>query len=1067
MITLRRWQLGAIVSSALLLAACGGGSSSENNSGGTGGSRTSVSGIVTDPPVSGASVRLLGPGGGALAAIVQTDDNGRFTLTATGSISGAVLYANGGNDRLTGQQLFGIELSAPLGDEGSAYVSPLSTLVSEEMKASPVSRSTAANTVASRLGLSAAAVLGNPADSGLAQLTALKLTRIAVALRNAGTPFTRIATALRSSGNLDTTLAALTADSTLSQSVREQLTATAEEITALNAIGSNANASAVIAAANRSAWQIGTLRYLKDALAFTPGNDDQRANINALADALWQANGQRGVPANGVQVRNLVRYAFQRYGISVATLSSTPFTLPSGLSSDAQVPALSRLTVLDHTLPLAAGEELGNNNLNRLNYFYASDLSPFYRAEQLFTDIFDDLVLDPLYSDIAAGLAAIGHMDEANTILQARIFQPTARADAKRRIALGLAKRGLLSEAESLWRSALREHEAIIRTRGLETLTADEATFYNAISQSASEYGLTALGNESVVLVQDYIQSNLGQPYSTAYGRLLVAFASNSSAAVDAAEAAGMTASSKQAALTKVETLDRFVRGTGYQTTTACSGVSDNKHYKLKTLYLTDTANYYIRLGETAKARALANHFEEVRADNTAYACNKSQTDIYMKYMAPVYAALGQVPEYIALVDATVTNASYVADSKNAISTFQAIEEAKAGDMTTALNRIASNNPSDLKARLEQLTNLGLNRNSPRLALALFNAGQTARGKQALDSAWTVATSSEYSTAYASSPSSMIQSGCAKLARLYHDYVAVSSGQDKMSECATLASNTFASSTNSNRFYSFLYLAQTQALTNQKAAARINAGQAASLINSETSASTRNSLRRTLSLTMMDLDMQSEALALFSDALTEYSGLISAASTDTLRRTAIDDGISTANYLNQLITSAQGRAVSQGSLSPEEQLLIKNARGMVSEISQGNSSRVSNGLSSATASLSSASDRATRYKKIVPELARARYYDKAEAMARLAGNSLADKQIMLQSIASNISVENDFGGSTLASRDLDGDGRPDFFELTASPLNIANSTLQLDDDIDGDGIPDASDKTPFCALCTF
>ncbi|MCV6608151.1 MAG: hypothetical protein OIF32_08065, partial [Campylobacterales bacterium] len=52
-------------------------------------------------------------------------------------------------------------------------------------------------------------------------------------------------------------------------------------------------------------------------------------------------------------------------------------------------------------------------------------------------------------------------------------------------------------------------------------------------------------------------------------------------------------------------------------------------------------------------------------------------------------------------------------------------------------------------------------------------------------------------------------------------------------------------------------------------------------------------------------------------------------------------------------------------------------------------------------------------------------------------------------------------GSSVASVDSDGDGKPDFFNLGATEADITASGLEIDDDIDGDGILDTIDTLPY------
>lgn len=70
------------------------------------------------------------------------------------------------------------------------------------------------------------------------------------------------------------------------------------------------------------------------------------------------------------------------------------------------------------------------------------------------------------------------------------------------------------------------------------------------------------------------------------------------------------------------------------------------------------------------------------------------------------------------------------------------------------------------------------------------------------------------------------------------------------------------------------------------------------------------------------------------------------------------------------------------------------------------------------------------------------------------------KQAILASIKF-LSQYDSFEHTAVASVDTDGDGKPDFFSLTATKEDITKSKLELDDDIDGDGTKVDKDNFPY------
>lgn len=325
-----------------LVSGCGGGGNDPDiGAGPIGGS--SVNGVVTDPPIAGALVKLVDRTGAALSAVRSSGADGSFSLPhSAGSLEGARVIASGGHDARTGYSFQELTLMAPVRD-GSIVVTPLSTLVVQEMLDRSLSLDQARNEVARRFGLDADSVLDDPATSAKLQSVSLQLTRLAATLRAEGDAFARIARALRElGGNVVLAAVILSNDGSLSQTTRDQLSRIIDDLGRLALIDVNGTADSVIDEANRLAIIRGLIGYVSERLQWLPADEVARANFFALADALWQANGRRGVPSDGVQIANMARYVIERYQLDLASLSDPDFTLPAGLSSDPAVAELAR-----------------------------------------------------------------------------------------------------------------------------------------------------------------------------------------------------------------------------------------------------------------------------------------------------------------------------------------------------------------------------------------------------------------------------------------------------------------------------------------------------------------------------------------------------------------------------------------------------------------------------------------------------------------------------------------------------------------------------------------------------
>lgn len=175
--------------SALLLSSCGG------DGGSSSATTQSVSGIVTDPAIKNASVKLIKIDDGTVISQATSADNGSFTLTdaPAGELSGYKVVANGGTDTGTGEDLSGIELNLPLQIYADKYdevvVTPITSLVGEN---------SSADSIAEQLGVSTADISADPTSS----VALLKASMKVMLLRKEGQSFDDIVAALNGKDGL-------------------------------------------------------------------------------------------------------------------------------------------------------------------------------------------------------------------------------------------------------------------------------------------------------------------------------------------------------------------------------------------------------------------------------------------------------------------------------------------------------------------------------------------------------------------------------------------------------------------------------------------------------------------------------------------------------------------------------------------------------------------------------------------------------------------------------------------------------------------------------------------------
>jgi len=1036
------------------ISGCGGGGSGSSPAPGSTAS-SSVSGIVTDPPISGSMVRLVDDSGAALSQVVVTDDNGRFMLSHNAAdLSEARIVATGGHDAQSGYSFQGLTLKAPV-TGGEVAVTPLSTLVTQEMADEFLSLEQAQEAVAKRFGLKAEEVLNDPAQSAPVQRAAMQITRLAAALRNEGNGFTRAGGELRSQGgDFDKAATSLSMDSGLSEATRDQLARLAVEQAELAAIDTGGSAQRVIEAANRIAFRHALARYLSNEHYFTPADDVAWANVEGLADVLWKANGRRGIPSSGPQIANVIRYAVQFYQVDLSTLGQTEFQVPQALANDSRIPTLAGMQVIDHSIPLAPGEELGDDNRRRLDYFYGSDLSPRYRAEQVMAGVYDDATLDPVYTAIAEDLASVGRLEAAEGVLRAQIFQPQQRARAYREAGFALLEAGYKEQALGFLDSAQNLYDDDLEARGgAAVMTADDTSFYYTLSRNYLQAEETDKAASAMTYFDRYVELTRGQPYTTAHGKVLTAWWIISEAAVEEAVAGEITSAK---AAESVDMLAKLTRATGiFESTKSCG---DN--YLLKALYTARYAEFYAALGMLDEVERAIGEFEQIRQ----HECTRERTESYPTFIVAAYGALGRIDDFKQMVTETVTNTRLRDKSYAAAVLYEALEDARSGNVDAAITRIEAEHAA-ADDRLEQFTYERTSRSTPYLALNLFQEGNVSAGDTVLDRAWVIALSDDFWNS--ASASRRIAYGCQKVAQLRHDFVDAEAGRAEMRQCRDTAIPRFANETTSNRLLAFRQLAEGLngvGLANE-ALAMID--QAKPLADAIADAEDRGSQRRMLGALAIELGGIDRGMALLAASVEDLNAQMAQRSDESDARSAISDAFDLADKYLLAADAVRANAGAFGKLDSAEQSTVQQARAQARGLLDGSSAEVTVGALALNQSLSSPSHRASRYRDLVSRLARARAFDAAVAVVEDedAGHSEPDRYRMLQSIAESMIEANDFPGSGVASQDLDGDGRPDFFHPLSTEAERTASGLYLDDDMDGDGTPDAVDLTPMCANC--
>ncbi|GAB5477507.1 MAG: hypothetical protein Marn2KO_09740 [Marinobacter nauticus] len=1057
----RSLRVGLVFLSALVMSACGGSSGSSSDGGGAS-TTASVVGTVTDPAIEGAAVRLVDAQGEALTRIQITDQTGQFSFQLSSSVdlAGARVVAVGGRDVETGQDLQGIMLEARLRTGSEIMVTPLTTLaLAYEREGGTLAG------FASMLGLTEQELESDPANSAATQRASMLLTELTVAMKGAADSTSSLLGKLQmANGNLRDTADLLVADAGLPAAVVSRLRAVQSRITALDSLAeAPANAEAMVRELNRLNIRTGVADYLSNNLDFQPASDSEHANLNALADAIFEALNQRGLPADSAALLNIARYVVVINALSAEAMAAADFTVPQPIDPENLLPLLADTEVVDSTLPLAVGEELGDDNAARVEYFFRSDLSPYYRAARLFDGVMDDQVTDPVYVSVVRGLADAGFIEQAELMAQSSVFQSSWKGEAFQEAGRALEGQGKIEDAIEAWDKALELYNRYLKVledeNGVPLVNADDASFYQTLSDDYRDAGYPQKADEAMAGVRAYIKSQKGQPYNTAYGRLAVGVGNNAEALVLEAIGNGSVGESYDRAREAASFFLEVVSSMGARE-------SADKCYAIKTLQLASVAEFYGLLGEYEKLEKTLDEFEAL----LDIGCNQASV-IYAKNYADAYGLLGLDERFKSLLEEKVrpydvaNDKAYEADALAAFSVYEALELAKSDQSNKLEDAVAliTGRTDDLADVVELLTYTGTGRDDGGfryLSRRLWDEGYAEEALAIADVAFEITLSPEFA-ASETRPSSYIGQGCRKVAKLYDWFGEPAKARIRMDECSAAVEARMASWTTVQQADAYALLAESYQFISEYAQSLIYVPSWNALI--DVMGDKADQAYQKTQIAVFAANAGDFALA--TRAMDEAMNLAAAIAAETDSQSQIEDGIEehldVAAYQQQMLDIIRGRIAVEGIAvgEPEaaERTRIQLRTGLIG-------SNGASGVLPLIAAINDPEDREDYLRAVIGLLAGAQFFDDAERLAQEADYSTS-RNARLALVAKGYASYDDYPGSTVARFDFEKDGLPDFFSPASTQQERDALAVSLDDDIDGDGIANASDATPYCSVC--
>ncbi|WP_156500111.1 hypothetical protein [Ectothiorhodospira sp. BSL-9] len=947
-----------------------------------------------------------------------------------------------------------------------------------------MSREQAVGHVAERLDLDESVVMADPAEDAATQRASLLITEILMALEGQDDRWERLESEIRSMspGRLNQAASTLALDQQLPPASQTRLTKIAEQAeTLLDLDPAESNAEGMIKAQGLASLRSGLEGYFK--LAGKHVNPD---HVDPLSRALWEGMGERSVPAGSSALLNIARYVFQVHAMP-EDLSNSEADLPlADIRHDLILRDLASQRVIDHTIPLAHGEALGMDNERRMAYFLNSDLSPYHRAERLFDEVFDDAVTDPVFADIAHGMAASGMLEAAELTLRARIFQPAERAEAQRLVGDALFDNGEAEAARERLITAREIHAEVLEAKGIQNLEHEDAAFLSRLSGSFSRAGFTRDAEDTLESVREFtrLAGGKGQEYSNAYRQIAVAAYNAAREAVERYENASNSVSAlRNEAESAMILAEKLIWGLGREPNPVFGMI--NRIYSTRTMYVALYGELAVRMGLTAAVQRSAEEFEDLL--NTSQ--NLDAAGLHLTNVSEVFVYLDRLADYAALIERGETlhgdHWERASAPRAEVRLYEAREQALRGEIEQAIQMTldARENPTP-SGQLRDLTFDLISREvlrpgGQRLALYLVDEGQMAAALAVTEAAAEIALSQALvdERVDARNDWQFVYLGCRRVAFMFDLAGDKARALEHLEDCAERVEQAMSGSTTPTAQFaeSIRLLAAAHFWLDDLAGGQRRLSRFTDIGQVFTGSERVAHVIQRAELLIESGDAEL-ALSGLDDAVNTWKELASSAGSDDEIKEAL--GWLTRGRASQ----ARGSAANIG-LVPAYALLVDTLREHVAvtgEIKPNLRSQVADARSTGVdliigegetpaardliADLIREQDRDLETRHVVEALTSLRGFAHAKSLADSEDRSSVRNRL-LRIIAEELTGWDDFPGSSMARFDFDGDGRPDFFNPQYAESEWMMSPLQMDDDIDGDGIPDTQDLTPYCPGC--
>lgn len=497
---------------AVIFLGCGGGSSSNNNT-------KSLQGKVIDGPIDGASVFLRCNSSKIVGNIAKTDVSGSYAIgniPNDTNLTLCTIYSDGGND---GEDLSRLKLKTDLSlydKYDTVLITPITTMLSNNKNIS-TNPTLAKTQTANFLNISSSDLLKNPQDSLTLSKVSKILTRVALTQNTKGSLV----------GVIDTN--SLQPNATLSSDVLNSFDIKTDKKENLKAIMQSILAAKNVDEVLKNSIISNTKVLLKEAYMLeNMDNINVKNNISSLANKIAQAN------RVDTKYKEVSRYQIRKALNDINLMSKIDKNgkLDRNITNALQSSDFSQYLDKEINIKDVKGfvvynskyhqSVLGDDNDKRIEYYTFSDISHMAKALGLLENSYSDLLLNPAYAQIAKGYAKLGYDEEAQRILQENIYDQSSKIDTYIKLATISADQKRPSYAKKSLDKGFALLKTYFKQKGYANLNSDDSwrvlkfyyEYYDINEATLAEAVMDYFNNDVMPAFQNY----------TAYARMVIGF---------------------------------------------------------------------------------------------------------------------------------------------------------------------------------------------------------------------------------------------------------------------------------------------------------------------------------------------------------------------------------------------------------------------------------------------------------------------------------------------------------------------------------------------------------------